>query len=116
MYLILKILLTSLFIILISEISRRSTWIAGLLASIPLTSVLAIIWIYIDRRNLEEISVLSNNILIMIPPSLTFFALLPILLKFKLDFFPALFLSLISTAAVYFIYIYFLGLFEIRLK
>ena len=92
MYLILKILLTSLFIILISEISRRSTWIAGLLASIPLTSVLAIIWIYIDRRNLEEISVIANNILIMIPPSLTFFALLFKLLKFKLDFFPALFL------------------------
>ena len=116
MHLLLKIFLTSAFIILITEISRRSTLIEGLLASIPLTSLLAIVWIYIDRKDLEEINHLSNNILIMIPPSLAFFALLPFLLKLKFAFYPSLFTSIIATAVVYFLYIYFLGLFEIRLK
>ena len=49
MYITLKILLTALIIVTISEISRRSTILAGIIASIPLTSLLAIIWIYFEK-------------------------------------------------------------------
>ena len=65
MYIFLKILLTALIVVAISEISRRSTIIAGILASIPLTSLLAIIWIYFDTNDLENIKNLSGNILLI---------------------------------------------------
>tara|TARA_B110000263_G_scaffold71387_1_gene62347 strand:+ start:457 stop:711 length:255 start_codon:yes stop_codon:yes gene_type:complete len=51
MYLFLKVLITSIVVVLISEISRRSTIFAGILASIPLTSLLAISWIYMERQD-----------------------------------------------------------------
>jgi hypothetical protein len=39
------IVITALLIVLISEISKRNTLIGSILASIPLVSVLAVIWL-----------------------------------------------------------------------
>ena len=116
MYLFLKILITSIVVVLISEISRRSTVFAGILASIPLTSLLALSWIYVERQDLVEITQLSTNIMLMIPPSLVFFIVLPYCLKLNIEFIPSLVIAVLITAVVYSIYIYLLGLFEIRLK
>jgi len=114
MYLIVKTLLTAIIIIAISEIARRSSLIAGILASIPLTSVLALTWLYFDTKNIENVVNLSNSILMLIPPSLTFFLVLPIAIK-KLDFVYSLLFSLIATALVYWIYIFILSRLDIRL-
>ena len=89
MYLFLKVLITSIVVVLISEISRRSTIFAGILASIPLTSLLAISWIYMERQDKLEITQLSANIMLMIPPSLAFF----VALILDLFYFPALLLK-----------------------
>ena len=114
MYLIVKTLLTAIIIIAISEIARRSSLIAGILASIPLTSVLALTWLYFDTKNIENVVNLSNSILMLIPPSLTFFLVLPIAIK-RLDFVYSLLFSLIATALVYWIYIFILSRLDIRL-
>ena len=114
MYLIVKTLLTAIIIIAISEIARRSSLIAGILASIPLTSVLALTWLYFDTKNIGNVVDLSNSILMLIPPSLTFFLVLPIAIK-KLDFVYSLLFSLIATALVYWIYIFILSRLDIRL-
>tara|TARA_B100001964_G_scaffold172606_1_gene190050 strand:- start:294 stop:644 length:351 start_codon:yes stop_codon:yes gene_type:complete len=115
MYVTIKILLTALIVVAVSEISRRSSIVAGILASIPLTSLLAIIWIYIDTKDLENIRNLSTNILIMIPPSLTFFVALPLLLGSKTGFYSSILFSLIITAIVYWVYFYILGILDIKL-
>ena len=114
MYLIVKTLLTAIIIIAISEIARRSSLIAGILASIPLTSVLALTWLYFDKKNVGNVVDLSNSILMLIPPSLTFFLVLPLAIK-RLDFLYSLLFSLIATALVYWIYIFILSRLGIRL-
>ena len=114
MYLIVKTLLTAIIIIAISEIARRSSLIAGILASIPLTSVLALTWLYFDTKNVGNVVDLSNSILMLIPPSLTFFLVLPLAIK-RLDFLYSLLFSLIATALVYWIYIFILSRLDIRL-
>ena len=114
MYLIVKTLLTAIIIIAISEIARRSSLVAGILASIPLTSVLALTWLYFDTKNIGHVVDLSNSVLLLIPPSLTFFLVLPLALK-RLDFMYSLFFSILSTALVYWIYISLLSRFGIRL-
>ena len=116
MYIFLKVLLTALIVLAISELSRRSTIIAGILASIPLTSLLAIIWIYFDTNDLENIKNLSGNILLMIPPSLIFFICLPLLIDMKIEFYQSVFLSALLTAFVYWLYFYILGIFGINLS
>ncbi len=114
MYIGLKILITALIVVVVSEISRRSTIIAGLIASIPLTSLLAIIWIYFETSDLENIKNLSSNILLMIPPSLTFFICLPLFIDMKIEFYLSIFLSIVITAIVYWLYLYILGIIGIN--
>ena len=116
MYISLKILITALIVVVVSEISRRSTIIAGLIASIPLTSLLAIIWIYFETSDVENIKNLSSNILLMIPPSLTFFICLPLFIDMKIEFYLSVFLSIVITAIVYWLYFYILGIIGINLN
>ena len=61
-YYALKVFISALLIVAIAEISKRSSLLGSLLASIPLVSVLAIIWIYVDTKDVEKISALSSSI------------------------------------------------------
>ena len=63
MYLVIKTIVTALVIVAISEIARRSSLFAGILASIPLTSVLAMTWLYFDTRNVKSVIELSNSLI-----------------------------------------------------
>ncbi len=72
-----KIILSAVLIVLISEISKRTSFWGGLIASLPITSLLAIIWLYIDTGDKEKVSKLSINIFWFVLPSLLFFITLP---------------------------------------
>ena len=116
MYTIFKILLTAMIIVGISEIAKRSTLIAGIAASIPLTSLLALMWLYFDTQSSSTVMDLSRNILLMIPPSLTFFIALYSLLGWNTAFTLSLLISIVLTAVVYWIYFYILNFFGVNLK
>lgn len=116
MYTFFKILFTAFIIVVISEIAKRSTLIAGIVASIPLTSLLAFIWLYFDTQDLSSIRDLSRNILIMIPPSLTFFIALYALIGMNPSFYINLCTSIALTAIVYWLYFYILNFFGINLS
>ena len=53
MYYFLKVLISALLIVAISELAKRSSLMGAIFASIPLVSVLAMIWLYIDTQNIE---------------------------------------------------------------
>ena len=114
MYYILKILLSAILIIAIAEISERSTLLGGILASIPLISVLAMIWIYIDTKNIETISKLSMTVFWLVIPSLVLFISLPILLKY-MSFYISLIISIVFTAIAYYIMILILNRYGINI-
>ena len=116
MYTIFKILFTAMIIVGISEIAKRSTLIAGIVASIPLTSLLALTWLYFDTQSSSAVMDLSRNILLMIPPSLTFFIALYSLLGWNTAFTLSLLISIVLTAVVYWIYFYILNFFGVNLK
>ena len=116
MYTIFKILFTAMIIVGISEIAKRSTLIAGIVASIPLTSLLALTWLYFDTQSSSTVMDLSRNILLMIPPSLTFFIALYNLLGWNTAFTLSLLISIALTAVVYWIYFYILNFFGVNLK
>jgi hypothetical protein len=68
-------------VLAISEIARRSSFAGALLASIPLVSVLAIIWLYVDTKDVAKVSALSTSVFWLVLPSLVLFVTLPVLLK-----------------------------------
>ena len=100
-YFLFKLVLTSLLVVIVSELARRSTVLGAVVASIPLVSVLGMIWLYIDTRDSERIARLSIDILWLTLPSLLFFILLPLLLRRGTDFLLSLGIAAGATVGAY---------------
>lgn len=83
---LIKLLASAAIIASVSEISKRSTFLGGLLASLPLTSFLAMLWLYHDTKDAAKVAALSISIFWLVLPSLVFFVALPALWKAKLSF------------------------------
>ncbi|MCF7832210.1 MAG: DUF3147 family protein [Candidatus Marinimicrobia bacterium] len=115
LYYVVKVILTAFIIVIISEISKRSSLLGGVLASIPLISFLSFIWIYIETKNTENIALLSKNIFWLVLPSLSLFILLPILLKKNLNFWLALFISTLVMIVLYYLMVMVLNKFGTKL-
>jgi len=86
---IIKIAISAAIIVAVSEVSKRSSFIGGLLASLPLTSFLAMLWLYHDTKDAAKVAALSHSIFWLVLPSLVFFVALPALLKTGLNFYAA---------------------------
>lgn len=112
---IIKVALSAILIVAVSEASKKSSLIGGILASVPLLSVLAMIWLYIDTKDIQKVSQLSTSVFWLVIPSLSLFIVLPVLLKMKIDFYLALTISLIIMVLLYYIMISLLGKFGIHL-
>jgi hypothetical protein len=112
---IIKILLSSGIIVIVSEIAKKNSFLGGLIASIPLVSILAMIWLYLDTKNVETVSAHSTSILWLVIPSLALFISLPILLKSGIDFYMSLGISILITMGCYWVTILLLGKMGIKL-
>lgn len=115
MFFIVKVFVTALLIASASELSKRNSFLAALLISLPLTSVLSFVWVYVESKNLEKISQLSTDVLLMIVPSLVLFIALPLFIKWGLNFWISLTLSCLITAGTYALYVKALSRFGIVL-
>ncbi len=113
-YYLVKIVITTALIVAISEISKRSSLIAAILASIPIVSVLAMVWLYIDTKSVIQVSNLASNVFWLVLPSLVLFLTLPLLLKQGLNFYLALGIAIGVTAGCYFLMVSALGYFGVR--
>lgn len=100
-YYVIKIVITTFLIVLISEIAKRSSFWAAVLASLPLVSVLAMIWLYVDTKDVAKVSALSTGVFWLVLPSLVLFIILPLLLKQGVNFYLSLSGSLIVTVVCY---------------
>jgi len=107
-YLIIKTLITAMVVVVASEVAKRSSFFAGIIISIPLTTFLALMWLYWETNSQEKVIALTHSTLMMVIPSLSFFIFLPILLKNNLSFFPSMFGSIFLTAICYWIFIWFI--------
>ena len=114
-YYLTKIAVTALLVVLISEVAKRSSVIGAILASVPLTSVLAIFWLYLDTGDVQKISGLALDIFWLVLPSLALFLLLPVLLNLGIDFYLSMTLSIAGTVVCYFLMIFALRHFGIDL-
>ena len=101
MYTILKFGISAAVLVAVSEFSKRSSLVGGLLASLPLTSLLAMMWLWRDTHDAAKISALSTSIFWLVLPSLVLFIALPLFLKRGVAFWPALGVSTIVMLSAY---------------
>tara|TARA_B100000287_G_C20518344_1_gene735880 strand:- start:286 stop:597 length:312 start_codon:yes stop_codon:yes gene_type:complete len=102
-------------VVLISEVSKKSSIMGALFASIPIVSILGMIWLYIDTKDVSKISDLSIGIFWLVIPSLILFLILPLFLKQGMGFYSSIILSILITAAAYALMVILLGFFNIKI-
>ena len=112
---ILKIMVSSGIIVIVSEIAKKNTFFAGLIASIPLVSILSMLWLYFETEDIEKIKNLSYSILWMVIPSLTLFLALPVLINIGFNFYISLIISIILTVGCYSVTLLILSHYGIKL-
>ena len=98
---VIKVAVTAVVVVAVAEIAKRSPVWAALLASLPLTSLLAFVWLYLDTGETERVATLSHSILWLVLPSLVLFISLPLLLRVGWGFWGSLASSCVATAAAY---------------
>ena len=100
-----KIGLTALIIFAVVQVSERSTLLAAVLASIPIVSVLAMMWMNHEGQSAEEISGFAKDIVWLLIPSLLMFIVMPLLIERGWEFYPALGAGIATTILGYFLMI-----------
>ena len=115
LYLTIKAGLSGIIIAVVSEVARRSPGLGALIVSLPLVSLLAIIWLWHDTGDTERIATHAQSTFWYVLPTLPMFLLLPALLRAGLGFWVTLALCCALTFALYLATIWLLGKFGFAL-
>lgn len=98
---ILKIAISAAIVAAVAFAAKRSSWFGALVASLPLTSLLAMIWLYTDTKDAERVAALSMGIFWLVIPSLALFVVLALLLRRGIGFYPSLLGACLTTVVAY---------------
>ncbi|MEZ0238060.1 MAG: DUF3147 family protein [Methylophilaceae bacterium] len=95
-WLITKYLLTAGVVVLVSEIAKRSDKLGGLVAALPLVTILALIWLYVEDQPTAKIANHAWYTFWYVVPTLPMFLVFPVLLP-RIGFWPSLLACVILT-------------------
>ncbi|TDU71064.1 hypothetical protein EI77_02182 [Prosthecobacter fusiformis] len=100
-YYLIKLFLSAGMIVTITEIAKRNNAAASIIHSLPLTSVLAFIWIYLETKDAALIGRHAYGTFWYVLPTLPMFILMPWLIKKLGGFWPAFGAGIVLTVALY---------------
>ena len=96
-FIIYKYLITAFIVVFVSEIAKRSDKLGALISSLPLVTILVMIWLYIENKSTEKIANHAYYTFWYVIPTLPMFLLIPYLLSREYSFSIALGMSMIIT-------------------
>ena len=95
-FLLTKFIVTALLIVLISEIAKVNDKLGGLIAAMPIMTLLVILWMYYDGNSNEKISSHISYTLFYIVPTIPMFLIFPFVIS-KFGFYIAFLISILIT-------------------
>lgn len=95
-YLIVKYLVTAGVVVLVSEFAKRSDKLGGLIAALPLVTVLTLIWLYVEQQPVSKIANHAYYTFWYVIPTLPMFLAFPLLLP-RIGFWPTLLVCIVIT-------------------
>ncbi|HWC63068.1 MAG TPA: DUF3147 family protein [Rhizomicrobium sp.] len=114
-YIVLKAVLSGIIVTLVSEIAKRSPAFGALVASLPLVSLLGILWLWRDTGDTGRIADHAQATFWYVIPSLPMFLAFPYMLRHGITFWPAIVLACALTILLYFLAVALAARFGIRL-
>jgi uncharacterized membrane protein (GlpM family) len=99
-WLITKYLLTAAAVVLISELAKRSDKLGGFVAALPLVTILALIWLYVEKQPQDKIANHAWYTFWYVLPTLPMFLVFPALLP-RIGFWPTLLASVVLTVVCF---------------
>lgn len=105
-YLLFKALLSGVIIAIVSEVAKRSPGFGALIVSLPLISLMGMMWLWRDTRDAARIAAHAEATFWYVLPSLPMFLLLPALLRRGVAFWPALGIGCVVTIGLYFMMVW----------
>ena len=101
LYLFIKAAISGAIVAAVSEIARRYPGWGGLVASLPLTSLLAMLWLWRDSGDATRVAELSVSTIWFFIPSVPLFIALPLLIRSGVGFWAAMAIVVVGTLALY---------------
>jgi len=101
LYLALKGLLSGAIVLIVSEVAKRSPALGALIVSLPLVSILAMLWLHHETQDASRLATHAEATFWYVLPSLPMFLVLPALLRHGWSFYPSLAACVVLTAALY---------------
>jgi F0F1-type ATP synthase assembly protein I len=101
LYLIVKAAVSGIIIALISEVAKRSPGFGGLIASLPLVSVLGMLWLWRDKPDAQNMATHVEATFWFVLPSLPMFLVIPWLMRSGTSFYFALAIGCAITIVLY---------------
>jgi F0F1-type ATP synthase assembly protein I len=99
-WLVTKYLITAAVVVLVSEFAKRSDKLGGLIAALPLVTVLALIWLQVEKQPAEKIANHAWYTFWYVLPTLPMFLVFPVLLP-RLGFWPTLLACVLLTVVCF---------------
>ena len=115
MYLLAKAALSGLLVVAVSEVAKRYPGLGGLVASLPLVSILGMIWLWRDTGDAERMAAHASGTFWFVLPSLPMFLAIPAMLRAGVNFWAALIAGCLLTLALYSLMIWLGPRFGLRL-
>ncbi len=101
LYLVIKAAISGIIVAAVSEIARRYPGWGGLVASLPLTSLLAMIWLFRDTHDAERVAEISASTIWFFLPSIPLFIAVPALIRSGVGFWLSIGIAIAGTLALY---------------
>jgi hypothetical protein len=101
LYLIVKAALSGIIIAIVSEVAKRYPGFGALIASLPLVSLLGMIWLWRDKPDVPNMAAHVEATFWFVLPSLPMFLLMPWMLRHGIAFWPTVLAGCALTVLLY---------------
>src|SRR5215208_340767 len=101
LYLLIKAAISGMIVAIVSEVAKRYPGFGALIASLPLVSVLGMVWLWRDKPDVANMAAHVEATFWFVLPSLPMFLLMPALLRQGMSFWATLAIGCALTIALY---------------
>ena len=101
MLFVIKAVISGLLVATISLVAKRYPGWGGLVASLPLVSLLSMLWLYGETRDTERVAALAMGAFWFFLPSIPMFLVIPMMLRSGFSFGLTMGVAIVLTMALY---------------